>query len=140
MQEGITVILIFLGLSTPLIIIGLIYYIKKRLEHKQIMAAIEKGTPLSELRPPTPATPNWIRSISVGIAFLIFSLPFLYMFLELFIRRSYFTEKNLMPFAVFFAIGFAFFIRGLLLRKAQRQIQPPDKISAGEDKSRDIGG
>jgi len=51
---GLTALIVFIALSTPLIVIGMIYYYKKRLEHKQIMAAIEKGTPLSELRPPKP--------------------------------------------------------------------------------------
>ncbi len=136
MQEGIPVILIFFGLSIPIIIVGLVYYFKKRLEHKQIMAAIEKGTPLSELRPPKPTGPLWIKSLTTGIALLVISLPFLYMFLEPLIRRGYTNEHGLFPFAIFFAIGLAFFIRGLLQRKAQKtqnQIQPSDQINAGEN-------
>lgn len=132
--DGIAILLILLGLSTPIIVVGLVYYLKKRLEHKQIMAAIEKGTPLSELRPPKPKGPLWIRSITVGIALLVISLPFLYMFLEPLFRRDYTNESALYPFAIFFGIGTAFFIRGLLQRKAQRQIQSSNQGNAGEDK------
>ena len=131
---GIIMFLIFLGLSIPIIVIGLIYYLKKRLEHKQIMAAIEKGTPLSELRPVKPTGPGWIKSFTIGIALLLISLPFLFRFLEPLLRRSYISEATLMPFGILFAIGLAFFIRGLLLRRAQRQIQPSDKTNAAEDK------
>ncbi|MHC4457487.1 MAG: hypothetical protein ACYS0I_10425, partial [Planctomycetota bacterium] len=65
------VLIIFVGMASPIIVIGLVYYLKKRLEHKQIMAAIEKGTPLSELRPPKPKGPLWIRSLTAGIALLV---------------------------------------------------------------------
>ena len=71
---GITAFLAFLGMSTPLLIIGLIYYFKKRLEHKQILAAIDKGTPLSELRPPAPPkthSQQWISYVTKGIALLL---------------------------------------------------------------------
>jgi len=132
--EGIEVLLIFLGLSSPIIIIGLIYYLKRRLEHKQIMAAIEKGTPLSDLRPAKPTGPLWIKNLTVGIALLVISLPFLYMFLRPLIRGDHAHEGRLLPFAIFFAIGIAFFIRGLLQRKTQQQIQPSDQSDAGEDK------
>jgi len=117
---GLAVLLIFVGLASPIIVVGLVYYFKKRLEHKQIMAAIEKGTPLSELRPAKPKGPLWIRSLTVGIALLIISLPFLYMFLEPLIYGDHTHEGRLLPFAIFFAIGIAFFIRGLLQRKAQQ--------------------
>ena len=131
---GLTVLIIFLGISSPIIIIGLIYYFKKRLDHKQIMAAIEKGTPLSDLRPAKPTGPLWIKNLTVGIALLVISLPFLYMFLRPLIRGDHTHEGRLLPFAIFFAIGIAFFIRGLLQKKAQRQIQPSDQSDAGEDK------
>jgi len=35
---GIIAFLVFLGLSIPIIVIGLVYYFMKRLEHKQILA------------------------------------------------------------------------------------------------------
>jgi hypothetical protein len=51
-------LLVLLGVSSPIIVVGVIYYLKKRLEHKQIMAAIEKGTPLSDFIPPRPPKPK----------------------------------------------------------------------------------
>ena len=120
-----------------LVIFGLLFsflFYKRHLEHKQIMAAIEKGMPLSELRPLKPAGPLWIKSLTVGIALLIISLPFLYMFLRPLIRGDHTHEGKLLPFGIFFAIGIAFFIRGLLQRKTQQQIQPSDQGDAGEDK------
>jgi len=132
--DGIAILLILLGLSSPIIVVGLVYYFKKRLDHKQIMAAIEKGTPLSDLRPAKPKGPLWIKSLTVGIALLVISLPFLYMFLRPLIRGDHTHEGRLLPFGIFFAIGIAFFIRGLLQRKTQQQIQPSDQSDAGEDK------
>ncbi len=128
------VLIIFVGMASPIIVIGLVYYFKKRLDHKQIMAAIEKGTPLSELRPLKPKGQLWIRSLTAGIALLIISLPFLYMFLRPLIRGDRIHEGRLLPFGIFFAIGIAFFIRGLLQRKTQQQIQPSDQSDAGGDK------
>ena len=137
--KAFAVLIIFLGISSPIIIVGLVYYLKKRLEHKQIMAAIEKGTPLSELRPAKPTGPLWIKSITIGIALLLVSLPFLFRFLEPFIRRDYVSENALMPGGILFAIGLAFLIRGLLLRKTQRQIRPSDQINADEKTSQTFG-
>ena len=144
--DGITVLLVFLGMSLPIIILFLFLFSKKRMEHKQIMAAIEKGIPLPELKPLTSsrrATPAcaWIKSLTIGIAFLIFSLPFLFKFLEPFIRRDYVSENALMPFGVFFAVGAAFLIRGLLLRKYQKEHPTDDLknnrcIKPGTDNSR----
>ena len=87
-----------------LVIFGLIFslsFYKKRLDHKQIMAAIEKGTPLSELRPAKQPSPAWIKSITIGIALLLVSLPFL----GPFISSGHFSEESLMPFGILFAIG-----------------------------------
>jgi len=123
---GLTVLIIFLGISSPIIIIGLIYYLKKRLEHKQIMAAIEKGTPLSELRPPKSAGPAWIKNLTAGIALLIIALG-------LGVAGPGGNVDNFLVF-VLGGVGIAFFIRGLLQRKTQRQIQPSDQSNAGEDK------
>jgi hypothetical protein len=125
------VLIIFLGISSPIIVIALVYYLKKRLEHKQIMAAIEKGTPLSELRPPKPTGPLWIRSFTIGIALLLISLPFLFQFLRPLIRSDHVCDEALMPGAIFLAVGLAFFIRGLLLRKAEKKRQAFDSKQSG---------
>lgn len=65
--------IIVLAAISPLITVGIVYYLKKRLDHRQIMAAIEKGVPLSEIMPPKPQLtgPAWIRYASTGVALLI---------------------------------------------------------------------
>jgi hypothetical protein len=132
---------IFVSIVSPLIVlvICLFYYLKKRLDHKQIMAAIEKGTPLTELQcvkqPARRAErkgPRWVKSIVVGIALIIISLPFLVMFFEPLFCEGRVDDDSLIPFGVFFGIGFALFIRGLLLRKLWRQSPILDKTDTGE--------
>ncbi len=65
--------IIILGAISPLLLAGVVYYLKKRLDHRQIMAAIEKGTPLSDFMPPKPqpSGPAWIRYASIGVALLL---------------------------------------------------------------------
>lgn len=106
--QGITVLIILLGCSSPIIVVGVVYYLKKKLEHKQIMAAIEKGTPLSELRPPKPKPtgPAWIKYVSVGIALLIIALGFLVS-----------GALEIVIAFVLCGVGAAWLIRGLLHRK-----------------------
>lgn len=71
--EPLGISLIILASASPLILIGIVYYLKKRLDHRQILAAIEKGTPLSEIMPPKaqPAGPAWIKYVSIGVALLL---------------------------------------------------------------------
>jgi hypothetical protein len=64
-----------------LIVFGFLAF-GKRLEHKRIMAAIEKGTPLSEIMPPKPTKPKpagpvWIKYLSIGIALIIIGFGFI---------------------------------------------------------------
>ncbi|MBA7649311.1 hypothetical protein ES703_57108 [subsurface metagenome] len=112
---GFMVLLILIGVSSPIIVIGVVYYLKKRLEHTQIMAAIEKGTPLSEIIPPKPkpAGPAWIKYLSTGIALIIIGLGF-----------TLFDPMNtkdfdfgILIFVVLGGVGAAMLIRGLLHRK-----------------------
>ena len=107
--EGITVFIIFLGMSSPLLIIGLIYYFKKRLEHKQILAAIEKGMPLTDIIPVKKRGPAWIRNLAKGIPFIIIGGALL-----AFGENS--GDDILIPIALL-GIGVAFLVCGLLQKK-----------------------
>ncbi|MGB2807156.1 MAG: DUF6249 domain-containing protein [Sedimentisphaerales bacterium] len=114
--HGITAFIILLGVSSPIIVVGVIYYLKKRLEHKQIMAAIEKGTPLSDFIPPRPpkpkpAGPAWIKYVSTGIALIIIGLGFT------FLNPMHTNDVGALIFVVLCGIGVAMLIRGLLHRK-----------------------
>ena len=108
-------LLVLLGVSSPIIVIGVIYYLKKRLEHKQIMAAIEKGTPLSEIIPPKlkPAPkstgPAWIKYVSAGIALIIIGISCIFFDLE--------SDPAILIPMVLGGVGVAMLIRGLLHRK-----------------------
>ncbi len=128
--EALGIALILIALAVPVIIVGVVYYLKKRFEHKQIMAAIEKGTPLSELRPPKQNGALWIRKLTLGIALMIIGLSLL---LVVGPRRMG-GASTLFAF-VFFAIGVAWMIRGLLYRKYQLQSQSSDKSDTAENKN-----
>ncbi len=112
-REAFGIMLMLLAASTPILIIGIVAVIKKRFEHKQIMAAIEKGIPLSEIMPPKQklAGPPWIRFISMGVGLLAFAVTFM-------VIGGGWTEVVL---AVLFAVGLAWIVRGLLHRKYQLQ-------------------
>lgn len=135
---GLTVLIIFLGISSPIIIIGLIYYLKRRLEHKQIMAAIEKGTPLSDLKPPKPTGSLWIKNLTAGIALLIISAGLVGV--RLVCNGTVIFQGELWGWffvaLILFAIGVSRLLRGLLQRrteKAQRQIQPLNQINPAQN-------
>jgi len=121
---GITVILIFLGIFSPIIIICLVYYLRKRLEHKQVMAAIEKGTPLSELKPVKEPGPLWIKNLTAGIALLIIAAAIVCLRLIYIVCTEADFDQTLIYFfvaVVFFALGISRLLRGILQRKAERQ-------------------
>jgi hypothetical protein len=114
LQTGLAAFIAFLGLSSPIIVVGIIYYLKKRLEHKQIMAAIEKGTPLSEIIPPRPpksrpAGPAWIKYVSAGIALIIIGFSCIFFDLE--------NDPAILIPMVLGGVGVAMLTRGLLHRK-----------------------
>jgi len=128
MNEAIIVFLVFTSLTACVIVIGLIVYLAKRLEHKQIMKAIEKGTPLSELRPPKPkpSGPFWIRYFTIGIALLTIGLAWLL------VGPGPHGMGGMMLFVAFVlcGIGLAWLIRGLLYRKHYLKSQLTAKNNA----------
>lgn len=127
-REALGVMLVLLAASTPIFIIGVAVVIKRQLEHKQIMAAIQKGIPLSELRPLRqrqngPAW-TWIRRITVGIVLIVIGLAFIVVGVH--------GVPNLFVGLILCGIGIAHVVRGLLQRKYEPQIQPSAKNSQEE--------
>ena len=129
-DEDFGIFLVLLGCAGPIIVVGVIYYLKKRLEHKQIMAAIEKGTPVSELRPAKQNGTLWIRNLTVGIALLVIGLGCL---------MQPMGQMPLFMAPILIGVGIAWIIRGLLNRKYQtlsrtsaRESRNPGGISASE--------
>jgi len=109
-QEGFAVMLVLVGLACPVIVISVVYYTKKRLEHKQIMAAVEKGVVLSQLMPPRQRSPLWIRSICLGVAALVIAFGL--------VMSSW--AETIIPFVIA-GVGAAWVVRGLLLRRDHTQ-------------------
>lgn len=128
--QGITALIVFIGISSPIIVVGVIYYLKKRLEHKQIMMALEKGTPLSEIIPPKPKPvgPAWIKYVSTGIALIIIGLGFTYLNP---MDTRYF---GMSLFWILCGIGVAMLIRGLLHRKYYLKEQASNGNNTPESK------
>jgi hypothetical protein len=124
---GLTVFIIFLGFSSPIIIIGLVCYFVKRLKHKQIMAAIEKGADLSQLdvavKPMTTGL-LWIKNLTGGITLLIIAAGIVCLRLAIIHDGGASYNQTIGYFAValiFFANGISRVIRGLLQRKVLNQ-------------------
>ena len=123
---GVTVFIIFLGFSSPVIIIGLVYYFIKRLEHKKIIAAIEKGVPVSELgicakEAQKSAGPSWVRDQSKGITLLIIGLGIGFVLWN--IRSQALSIGSNMNAWVFWIIPIVFLANGvgLIIRSSQRK-------------------
>ena len=123
---GVSIILlaIFGGIASPLIvlIVGLFYHLKKKLEHKQVMAAIEKGMPYPIKT--QQVSPSWIKNFTAGIGCLIIAAGIVCLRLAIIHGGGADYEQTIGYFGValiFFAIGISRLIRGLLQRKALNQ-------------------
>lgn len=108
-------------------ILAVFWYVfnKRRFEHLQIMAAIEKGTPLSELRPFEKKESSWIKSLGTGITFLIMSLGFISVAVYSMITKIPDEEVSFGLFiasTVFFGIGVAGIVSGILKAKAEKKL------------------
>jgi len=128
-RHGIEVFVILLGVSSPIMVIGVIYYLKKRFEHRQIMAAIEKGTPLSEIIPPKPQPigPAWIRYVSAGVAMVIIGLGVIWF-------RGLRDPGVVVAFVVF-GVGAGWLTKGMLYRKYYLKTQPDRNTGPQEKES-----
>ncbi len=121
-EEAFGIFFILIGCAAPVIVVGVVYYLKKRFEHKQIMTAIEKGTPLSELKPPKQNGALWIKNLTFGIALIIIGIG---------IGLS--GQWGGIIGLVLFAIGVAWVVRAWLNRKYQVQNQSSAKSVAAEN-------
>ena len=130
MNETIIVFIVFGSLTTVAILIGLIVYFGKRLEHKQILAAIEKGTPLSELRSvkPKPVGPIWIKYLSSGVLILAIGLAFI-------VAGPRMGSPTMFVGIILCGVGIASLIRGLLYRKYLPKSQPSANSNASENRN-----
>jgi hypothetical protein len=108
-------ILATLPFFIPILIILVVTSVKMtriRLEHKQIMAAIEKGIPISDLKIFRWKGLNAVTSIALAPAMFIVAVGFAYMF--------YLNQNDTGAFlgiCICSGLGIFFLIRGILLRK-----------------------
>jgi hypothetical protein len=114
MEDALVVFIVFGSMTAIVIAIGMAIYFAKRLEHKQIMAAIEKGTPLSELRhpKPRPTGPEWIKYLAGGI--VVLAVAFAFGFSGLLGR---FLGGTSFVAIILCGVGIALIVRALLYRK-----------------------
>ena len=130
--EAIGVALILIACAVPVIIVAVVYYLKKRFEHKQIMEALEKGTPLSELRSvkSKPVGPIWVKYLSSGVLILAIGLAFI-------VAGPWMGPGSPTRFVgiILCGVGIAWLIRGLLYRKYQPKNQPLAKSNTAENRN-----
>jgi hypothetical protein len=126
MEEVLTVLIVFGSGTVIVIVIGLACYFVKQLEHKQIMAAIEKGTPLSELRLPRsgPASTKWIGHLTSGIIMLAIALAFGFSGLPGSLMGG--ISGKFFVAIILCGAGIASIVRGLLYRKYYPKSQAAD--------------
>jgi len=120
-MEAFGIFFILIGCAAPIIVVSVVYYLKKRFEHKQIMTALEKGTPLSELRPPKQNGALWIRKLTLGVALIIIGLGWWW---------AGPRGPGMFVAVILCGLGLAWLIRGLLYRKYPSQSQPLAKTNA----------
>jgi hypothetical protein len=115
----------FVVVTVFIIMIFWYFVSKKRLEHQQILAAIDKGTPLSELRPINKKESTWIKSFSTGIAFLLMGIGFVSIATYSTLTKKPDEDAGFGLFIasiVFLAFGAAGVVSGILKKKNQKAL------------------
>ena len=131
------VLIVFTAPAVPILIIGMVYYYKKKLEQKQILAAIEKGVPVAELNIGTKKQnktegPGWIQDQSKGITLTLIGvgIAVAFWFLVNSLDGGVFNVMWIVPI-VFLGNGIGLLIRSNMRRKYEKpelQEQPPSEI------------
>jgi uncharacterized membrane protein HdeD (DUF308 family) len=126
--ESLGIAFILLACAIPAVAFFLVIYFAIRLRHKQIMAAIEKGTPLSELRSLKRNGPRWIMNITLGIMAIGLGLALV------FAGPDKSDSPGLFLAITSLGVGLALIIRGMLYRRYGiygGQIQSPQNQERG---------
>ena len=133
-NEMLIVLIVFTAPAMPILIIGMVYYHKKKLEQKQILAAIEKGVPVAELNIGTKKQsksqgPGWIQDQSKGITLLVIGIgiAIAFWFFVNSLGGGVFHVMWIVP-VVFLGNGIGLLIRANMRRKYEKtelEEQPP---------------
>jgi hypothetical protein len=131
-DEVFIVAIVFASIIALAIVIGFVVYFAKRLEHKQILAAIEKGIPPAKLKSAEikSAGPAWIKYITEGIIVLAVAAAFALCFERL---SGHDRGPGFFVAVILCGVGIALIVRGLLYRKYQPKIQSADKSDNAEN-------
>ena len=139
---GLTALIVFIGMSMPFIVVGLVYYLKKKLYHKEVIAAIEKGMPISELNlrkakaaeDDQTAGPGWVRDITKGITCLIIAAGIGFVFYYWLIMCCGPKEAAILWIVpvIFLAKGIGLIMRGNMRKKYEKQ---PEEQANGNTSS-----
>jgi uncharacterized protein DUF6249 len=127
------VLIVFMAPAMPILIIGMVYFYKKKLEHKQVLAAIEKGVPISELNirkakeEDQTTGPGWVKDITKGITCLIIAVGIgILLYCSIFLHRGPVQSSFLWIIPIIFlAKGIGLVIRGMMRRKYEKQPEEP---------------
>ena len=135
-NEMLIVLIVFTAPAMPILIIGMVYYHKKKLEQKQILAAIEKGVPVAELNIGTKKQdksegPGWIQDQSKGITLLVIGIgiTIAFWFFVTSLGGGVFNVMWIVP-VVFLGNGIGLLIRSNMRRKYEKtelEKQPPSE-------------
>lgn len=131
MQWDTDLIVIFGGIALIVFVVSLFRFLRARMRHKEVLAAIEKGVAVPNLSTAKPRIPRGITNIAFGIALIVLSPAF--MLHGLAACRIQGMESlaptliwgSAFPSLVCFSIGLFCFIRGWMLRKYEKENQPP---------------
>ena len=136
-NEILIVLIVFTAPAVPILIIGMVYYHKKKLEQKQILAAIEKGVPVAELNIGTKKQnktegPGWIQDRSKGITLTLIGIgiAIAFWFLVTNMGGGVFHVMWIVPI-VFLGNGIGLLIRSNMRRKYEKtelEEQAPSEI------------
>jgi ABC-type polysaccharide/polyol phosphate export permease len=118
---------LFLIILPLLFILGIVFY-KKKYQHLQILTAMEKGLPITDLiaRPQIRNREvNWVRSLSTGIGFIFTGLALAGFFVWTNVAPGVTSVDS--PFLilpiVIFGLGLIFLFRGILQKNYEKQKQ-----------------
>ena len=112
--------LYLLILMIPVVIVQLFFIYKKKLQHLQILAAMEKGLPVTDLlaAPPVKET-GWIANVSAGIGLLFVAAALLVLYAPAGVYVSDDLSRSALVVIPIVLIGLAItrLIRGLYMKK-----------------------
>jgi hypothetical protein len=117
---------LFLLILPILFILWIVLY-KKKLQHQQILAAMEKGVPVSELMARPTNTISWVKNISAGAGLAFIGI----VILILLFATGFFGPKTqgdeafgmlLIP-TIIFGVGLIFLLRGILQKNTEKSQQ-----------------